>query len=85
VTGPIVLDTFRAAGSEHGYPASTLTDNGLVYTARFAGGRGGRNGFEAELLIAGRDIRILTEDGQLLRQLILDPTRDYQARPRTTV
>jgi transposase InsO family protein len=53
VTGPIVLNTFRAAGTEHGYPASTLTDNGLVYTARFAGGRGGRNGFEAELVRLG--------------------------------
>ena len=49
VTGRAVLTTFRATGSEHGYPASTLTDNGLVYTARFAGGRGGRNAFETEL------------------------------------
>ena len=31
------------------YPASTLTDNGMVYTVRFAGGRGGRNTFEQEL------------------------------------
>lgn len=53
VTGPVVLHAFRAAGTEHGYPASTLTDNGLVYTARFAGGRGGRNGFEAELVRLG--------------------------------
>lgn len=43
VTGPIVVATFRAAIERHGPPASTLTDNGLVYTARFAGGRGGRN------------------------------------------
>ena len=49
VTGPIVLATFRATLTQHGIPASTLTDNGMVYTARFAGGRGGRNGFEAEL------------------------------------
>jgi hypothetical protein len=35
--------------TQHGIPASTLTDNGLVYTARFAGGRGGRNTFEHEL------------------------------------
>lgn len=49
VTGRAVLNTFRATGSEHGYPASTLTDNGMVYTARFAGGRGGRNAFETEL------------------------------------
>ena len=49
ITGPIVLGTFRAACQQHGHPASTLTDNGLVYTTRFAGGRGGRTGFEAEL------------------------------------
>ncbi len=49
VTGRAVLAEFRAATYEHGNPASTLTDNGLVYTARFAGGRGGRNGFETEL------------------------------------
>jgi hypothetical protein len=30
-------------------PASTLTDNGMVFTTRWAGGRGGRNAFEAEL------------------------------------
>jgi transposase InsO family protein len=49
VTGPIVLAAFRAAVAGHGAPASTLTDNGMVFTTRFAGGRGGRNGFEAEL------------------------------------
>ena len=32
---------------QHGIPASTLTDNGMVYTVRFAGGRGGRNSLRA--------------------------------------
>ena len=51
VTAPIVLTTFRQAADLHGYPASTLTDNGMVYTVRLAGhGRaGGQNAFEAEL------------------------------------
>ena len=49
VTGPIVLATFRQAADLHGYPASTLTDNGMVYTTRLAGGRGGRNHLEHEL------------------------------------
>jgi transposase InsO family protein len=49
VTGPAVLAAFRAAVEAYGPPASTLTDNGLVFTARFAGGRGGRNALEAEL------------------------------------
>ena len=49
VTGPAVVAEFRAAVAAHGAPASTLTDNGLVFTTRFSGGRGGRNGLEAEL------------------------------------
>jgi transposase InsO family protein len=49
ITAPIVLTTFRIAADRHGYPASVLTDNGMVYTTRFAGGRGGRNALEAEL------------------------------------
>ena len=53
VTGRIVLDEFRHAINEHGIPASTLTDNGMVYTVRFATGRGGRNAFEAELVRLG--------------------------------
>lgn len=53
VTGPIVLATFRAAITEHGCPASTLTDNGMVFTTRLSGGKGGRNGFEHELRALG--------------------------------
>jgi transposase InsO family protein len=49
ITGSIVLATFRQAVDLHGYPASTLTDNGMVYTTRFSGGRGGRNHLEHEL------------------------------------
>lgn len=49
VTAPIVLASFRQAADRHGYPASTLTDNGMVYTVRFAGGRGGRTQLEHEL------------------------------------
>jgi transposase InsO family protein len=49
ITGRIVLDTFRETAAQHGFPASVLTDNGMVYTTRFSGGRGGRNGLETEL------------------------------------
>jgi len=49
VSGPIVLASFRDTAARHGIPASTLTDNGMVFTTRLSGGRGGRNGFEAEL------------------------------------
>jgi hypothetical protein len=43
------LAAFRAAVAAHGVPASTLTDNGMVFTTRLAGGKGGRNALEAEL------------------------------------
>ena len=49
VTTEIVKATFRKTTAQHGVPASTLTDNGMVYTVRFAGGRGGRNVFEEKL------------------------------------
>ena len=44
-----MLDAFRNACAAHGIPASTLTDNGMVFTTRLAGGKGGRNGLENEL------------------------------------
>jgi transposase InsO family protein len=53
VTGPIVLTEFRKAVATHGTPASTLTDNGMVFTTRLSGGSlngtQGRNGYEHEL------------------------------------
>jgi len=52
VTGPAVLAMFRQTVADQGIPASVLSDNGMVFTTRFAGGRAGRdtiNGFQAEL------------------------------------
>lgn len=51
VTTAILVSTFRAAIDTHGPPASTLTDNGMIFTVRLAGRRrqGGRNAFEHEL------------------------------------
>jgi transposase InsO family protein len=46
VTGDIVVAEFTNALHAHGVPASTLTDNGMVFTTRLSGGRGGRNRFE---------------------------------------
>nr|WP_255670325.1 IS481 family transposase [Aeromicrobium wangtongii] len=60
VTGKIVVTEFRKAFKTHGIPASTLTDNGMVYTTRFSGGRGGRNGFESEL----RRLNIVQKNGK---------------------
>ena len=50
VTGDTVTTSFLNTADEYGYPASTLTDNGRVYTARFGGGR---NAFEYLLAILG--------------------------------
>ena len=49
VTGSAVLLAFRAACGQHGIPASTLTDNGMVFTTRLSGGKGGLNALEHEL------------------------------------
>lgn len=42
----IVADTLLATARVHGLPASTLTDNGMIFTTRFARGKGGPNQFE---------------------------------------
>jgi len=49
VSGPAVLAAFRQTVARFGVPASTLTDNGMVFTTRLSGGKGGRNALEAEL------------------------------------
>ena len=49
VTGATVVNEFTKTIATHGIPYSTLTDNGMVFTTRFAGGKGGRNKYEAEL------------------------------------
>jgi transposase InsO family protein len=50
VTVDDVITTFLGCVDQHGAPASTLTDNGRVYTARFGGGR---NAFEYLLPLLG--------------------------------
>jgi transposase InsO family protein len=40
---------------------------------------------EVILLVAGAYVRVLAEDGQLLRELTLDPTRDYQPSAAPTL
>ena len=60
ISTPIVVATFRKAAAQHGIPASTLTDNGMVYTVRYSGGRGGRNAFEKQL----RDWHVLQKNSR---------------------
>lgn len=52
VTGKSVVDTFLATVDAYGPPASTLTDNGRVYTARHAHARN-----EFEYVLAALNIR----------------------------
>jgi transposase InsO family protein len=47
-------------------------------------GMGNRlRGTRVIMLVAGRHIRVLSEDGELLRELTLDPSKDYQARGKS--
>ena len=50
VTGDAVVAVFLGLIEQYGPPASTLTDNGSVYTSRFTGGR---NAFEYVLPLLG--------------------------------
>jgi transposase InsO family protein len=50
VTGDTVTREFLATADNYGLPASTLTDNGRVYTARFVGGK---NAFEYLIAVLG--------------------------------
>jgi hypothetical protein len=50
VTGDIVVESFSHNINEYGPPQSTLTDNGVVFTARFTKGR---NAFEYMLALLG--------------------------------
>ena len=50
-----MLTEFRTAVATHGIPASTLTENGMVFTTRLSGGKGDRNQLETELRALGAD------------------------------
>ena len=58
VTGDIVVETFTTTAENTGFPASVLSDNGMVYTSRFAFGRGGRNQLETLLADLGIDHKL---------------------------
>ncbi|GAB3197564.1 hypothetical protein GCM10027062_09480 [Nocardioides hungaricus] len=83
VSGPIVLAAFRAALSAHGIPASTLTDNGMVYTTRFAGGRGRTDQPRARAAATARGPEELAaEPPHHLRQSGTVSTNDEEVAPR---
>jgi transposase InsO family protein len=62
-----------------------IDDSGVItlrYNSRLHHiGLGRRHaGVRVLVLVADRNVRVLTEDGELLRELTLDPTKDYQRR-----
>ncbi|WP_104109523.1 IS481 family transposase [Arthrobacter sp. N199823] len=59
VTGALVPESFLEAADRYGFPASTLTDNGMVFTTRLSGGKGELNAFEKTL----RDLGIQQKNG----------------------
>lgn len=46
VYGPTVTTAMHTITDTYGLPQSTLTDNGLIFTARLAGAKGGKTAFE---------------------------------------
>lgn len=46
VYGPTVATAMHTITDTYGLPQSTLTDNGLIFTARLAGAKGGKTAFE---------------------------------------
>jgi hypothetical protein len=53
----------------------------LLPTDGVAGARAEHGDAATELLVAGREVRILTLDGDPLRRLVLDLRTDYQPIP----
>jgi DNA primase catalytic subunit len=39
--------------------------------------------FSSVALVDGPRVRVITEDGELIRELVLDPDRDYQPHGRS--
>jgi transposase InsO family protein len=81
VTGPIVLNTFRATVDTYGPPAATLTDNGMVFTTRLSGGKGGRNALETEL----RRLNIVQKNSRPNHPTTCGKVERFQCATRRTV
>lgn len=74
--GPVIEGTYRVRKDRiDGGGAVTLR-----YDSKLLHIKVGRRhaGVRVLLLVAGLDVRIVTEDGELLRELTIDPSRSYQ-------
>ncbi|MDH4113112.1 MAG: hypothetical protein OEV60_10615 [Actinomycetota bacterium] len=65
----------RSVAARQPRPSLRVPERRLQACRRFAGTR-------VVMLVAGLDVRIVSEDGELLRELVLDPTKGYQALGR---
>lgn len=54
----------------------------LSYAVPFRRGSAAHKGRHVKLLIADQSIRVITLEGELLRELTLDPSRNYQPLTR---
>jgi transposase InsO family protein len=80
----------RQADTGHWRTRHDRIDSSGVFTLRHnsrlhhIGGVGRRYAGTRVLVLAhDLDVRVLTQDGELIRELILDPNRDYQPQPKT--
>src|SRR5688572_5035944 len=82
VTGDGVVALFLQTIDEHGPPASTLTDNARIYTARFGGGR---NAFEYLLPLLGHppEERVPRPPADPRQDRALPPNPEALARRQT--
>jgi hypothetical protein len=75
-TGLVIPPHYRVRGDRiDGVGAVTLRHDSRLHHIKVGRRHAGRR---VVMLVAGLDVRIVTEDGELLRVLILDPTRSYQ-------
>lgn len=86
---PKALPTGKPVDTGHWRTRHNRIDPSGVFTLRHNSrlhhiGVGRRyTGTRILVLVHDLDIRVLTTDGELLRELRLDPTRDYQPQPKT--
>lgn len=88
ITGKIVLNTFKTASQQRGKPASTLTDNGMVFTTKLSAGRNGlnsRNALEKHLAEHGIHQKLHPRTPHNLRKGRTIPTNPQElVTPPTT-
>jgi len=77
VTHPPVASTYFRVRQDKVDQTGKVSLRHLSHLYKIGVGRA-HKGQPVKLLIADRDIRIIDLNGQLLRQLTLDPTRTYQ-------